>query len=202
MDFCHPYGKRDIWKITINNPMSKLLNDLSKQMTQAGVAAGSRKATQWLQAEIPKLGQVNRARLVRDPMASSNALIGTLNLFYYDAKLKAQLPYWDRFPVTLVLDFYHDGFLGLNFHYLPVRTRLALLDKLMDFQTNKNLDEQTRLAVTYGMLKGVARYKAFKPCIKRYLSDHIESRIIPIPAQQWEMVVMLPVESWQGGRPY
>lgn len=182
--------------------MSKLLNDLSKKMTQAGIQAGTHQATQWLRKEIPKLGGVNRARLVRDPMGSANALLGSVNLFFYDAKLKQQLPYWDRFPVALVLDLYNDGFLGLNFHYLPIRARLMLLDKLMDLKTNTQMDESTRLAASYNVLKGVARYKAFEPCIKRYLSDHIVSQVVPVPAQQWEMVIMLPVEQWQKGRPY
>lgn len=182
--------------------MSKLIDDLSKKMTQAGIQAGTHQANQWLRKEIPKLGGVNRVRLIRDPLAGASAMLGTLNLFYYDAKLKYQLPYWDRFPVALVLDLYDNGFLGINFHYLPIRARIALLDKLMDLKTNTKLDETTRLKVSYSVLKGVAKYKAFEPCIKRYLSDHIDSQIVPISADKWHIVTMLPVEHWQKGRPY
>lgn len=182
--------------------MGKLLNDLSSKMTQAGIQAGTHKANQWLRTEIPKLGGINRARLMRDKNASPVAMLGTINLFYYDAKLKKELPYWDRFPVSLVIDMTADGFLGLNLHYLPIRERILLLDKLMDLKTTPNIDETTRLAASYSVLKGVGRYRAFKPCIKRYLADHIESNIIPVPAHQWAMVCMLPVEQWQNGRPY
>lgn len=178
-------------------PMGKLLDDLSKKMTQAGVQAGTFQADQWLRKEIPKLGQVRRASLIRDPRAGAAAILGSVNLFYYDAKLKQELPYWDRFPVVLVLDMYADGFLGLNFHYLPIRTRIVLLDRLLDLKSNSKLDENTRLNASYGVLKGVARYKAFEPCIKRYLTDHIESPIVPISADQWHMVCMLPVEQFQ-----
>lgn len=182
--------------------MGKLLNDLSSRMTHIGLIAGTHKANQWLMREIPKLGRIPKSQLVKDPAARADAVLGSVNLFYYDAKLKNKLPYWDRFPVTLVLDLYSDGFLGLNFHYIPIRARINLLDKLMDLKTNTKLDANTRLAASYGVLKDVARYKAFEPCIKRYLSNHIQSQVVPIPADQWHMVCMLPVEEWQKGRPY
>lgn len=177
--------------------MGKLLDELSSKMTQVGVRAGTQQANQWLMKEIPKLGNVSRASLVKDPMGSSNSVLGSINMFYYDAKLKDKLPYWDKFPVALVLDMYNDGFLGLNFHYIPIRTRILLLDRLMDLANNTKVDQSTRLVATYDTLKGVARYKAFEPCIKRYLSAHIQSQIVPVPADKWAMVCMLPVENFQ-----
>lgn len=177
--------------------MGKLLDQLSSKMTQVGVRAGTHAANQWLMKEIPKLGNVSRASLLKDPAARADALLGSVNLFYYDAKLKDQLPYWDRFPVAMVIDLYDDGFLGLNFHYLPIRARIVLLDRLMDLKTNNKMNQNTRLKATYHTLKGVARYKAFEPCLKRYLTSHVQSQIVPIPADQWHMVCMLPVESFQ-----
>ena len=41
---------------------------------------------------------------------------GRLYFFLYDPKTKDELPYYDRFPLVLVLEKYDDGFLGLNLH--------------------------------------------------------------------------------------
>ena len=56
---------------------------------------------------------------------------GNLYMFFYDPKTKEDLPYWDKFPMVLVLENYSDGFLGLNLHYLPPKFRVAFLTKLM-----------------------------------------------------------------------
>ena len=46
-------------------------------------------------------------------------------------KLKNKLPYYDRFPLTLPIEQYSDGFLGINLHYLSILMRIRLLDRLM-----------------------------------------------------------------------
>lgn len=177
--------------------MGKLLDKLSKKLTATGYAQGSYSASQWLRKEIPKLGNVSRGALIKDPRGTTNPSLGNMFFFFYDAKLKKELPYWDRFPVVLVIDLYDDGFLGLNFHYLPVRVRVALLDALLETANNDKMDQTTRMTATYSMLKGVARYEAFAPCIKRYLASHVQSQMLPIPANQWEMACMLPVEKFE-----
>jgi hypothetical protein len=35
-----------------------------------------------------------------------------------------------------------------------------------------------------------------KPCIKRYLFSHVQSRFLEITADEWDIAVMLPVESF------
>lgn len=169
---------------------------MSKQMNAVGIHAGTTKATNWLRTEIPKLGLPKRAALMKDAYGNSPRF-GTLNLFFYDPKLKQKLPYYDAFPLALYLEGAAGGFLGLNMHYLPINMRVMLLDKLMDFSTDKTLTENSRLAASYSVLKGVARYRAFKPCIKHYLDKHIQSNVLAVPATQWEMVCMLPVENFQ-----
>ena len=46
---------------------------------------------------------------------------GRLYLYMYDAKHKATLPYWDKYPLVFPYAETEDrkGFYGLNMHYLP-----------------------------------------------------------------------------------
>ena len=87
--------------------------------------------------------------MIRDGKQASNPFFGRLNMFIYDPKLKKTLPYYDTFPLVLPLEDYNDGFLGLNFHYLPIPLRMKLLDRVVDFSNNTKFDKSTRLNVSY-----------------------------------------------------
>ena len=122
---------------------------------------------------------------------------GQLYLYRYDAKHKATLPYWDMFPLVFPYEKTKDGFIGLNFHYLPYQIRIKLLDKMMIFATNRNMDESTKLKYSWQMISGISKYKFAEPCIKRYLSSHIQSQCREITAKDWATAMMLPVEGIQ-----
>ena len=117
--------------------------------------------------------------------------------FYsYDPKLKQILPYYDRFPLIIPIEKYDDGFLGLNLHYLSTKQRLILLDKLYATLNNKKYDDTTKLKINYNILSHARRYKEFEPCVKRYLYSHLRSRIMEIPADDWEIGLFLPTEQF------
>ena len=61
-------------------------------------------------------------------------LEGRMYLFFYDAKTKDKLPYWDRFPLIFILEITQDGFTGLNLHYLPPRLRVRFLYELYKYE--------------------------------------------------------------------
>lgn len=128
----------------------------------------------------------------------SRILPGKLYLYHYDAKHKDTLPYWDRYPLVFPYEATKDGFIGLNFHYLPYQMRIKLLDKMMMFANNKNMDENTRLKYSWNMISGVSKYKFAEPCIKRYLLSHVQSQFREIHAQDWATAMMLPVEGFVG----
>jgi hypothetical protein len=54
------------------------------------------------------------------------------------------------------------------------------MDKLMNFAIMNKDDEPMRLRVTYDILNATNRYKEFRPCIKRYLTSHIVSKIMTV----------------------
>ena len=61
--------------------------------------------------------------------------------------------------------------------------RAQLLLALMDLASDTNLDDKTFLQAKYSLLKSIPKYKAFKPTIKRYLTDHIRGNISVVKIQ-------------------
>ena len=78
---------------------------------------------QWYRNRIKELGTPSQTQLIRDGKITGRVNFGALNMFIYDPKLKNKLPYYDTFPLVLPIERYRDGFLGINFHYLPYALR-------------------------------------------------------------------------------
>ena len=133
-------------------------------------AKGRPRSTDWFRDKIAEFGKPGALDLIRDGKRSRTPFYGRLNMFFYDPKLKAKLPYYDRFPLVLPLERYSDGFLGINFHYLPIPLRIRLLDRLVDFSSNTKFDESTKLNVNY---TGVKDIRLVKPTIHRYISGRV-----------------------------
>ena len=68
------------------------------------------------------------------------------------------------------------------------------MDSLNKYASNEKYDKTTRLELTYSLLKGYGRAK---PCVKRYLGDHVASSTVRIDADEWEIAIFLPVERFQ-----
>ena len=118
-------------------------------------AKGRPKSTDWYRDKIREFGTPKALDLIRDGKQATRPFFGRLNMFFYDPKLKKTLPYYDRVPLVLPLENYNDGFLGINFHYLPIPLRIKLLDRVVDFSNNTKFDESTRLNVSYNNLKSI-----------------------------------------------
>ena len=106
------------------------------------------------------------------------------------------MPYYDTFPLVLPLENYNDGFLGINFHYLPIPLRVRLLDRVVDFSNNTKFDESTRLNVSYQNLKSI---RLIRPTIKRYLAGKVKSRFRRIDADEFIVATLLPVARFKKG---
>lgn len=176
--------------------MASLFDKVSKQLTAAGIKPRSSEARAWLSANIGKLKiPTNRSNLLNDASRiSARAFIGKMYLYHYDAKFQDTLPVWDKFPLVIPMELYQDGFLGLNLHYLDPYSRLALLDRLLDFANNDKYDDTTKLQLSYSLLSKSRRYKMIEPCIKRYLFQHIVSPLVYIEPDNWETAIFLPFE--------
>ena len=153
-------------------------------------AKGRPKSTAGYQDKIKEFGKPGAMDLIRDGKRNNNPFFGRLNMFFYDPKLKAKLPYYDTFPLVLPLERYTDGFLGINLHYLPMTLRIQLLDRLVDFSNNTKFDESTKLDVDYSDLKKV---KLVKPTLKRYLQGRVKTQFRRIDADEFTVAALLPV---------
>jgi hypothetical protein len=162
----------------------------------------------WFRNQIRKLSGVKidshfsrgselRKELMTDERRAKKSFTqGMMYLFVYDPKFKKTLPYYDRFPLVFPIQFYNDGFLGINLHYLDYRSRLLLFRELETLNTRKHGDVRGKIIVAYKMLSRLSRFKSFKPCLHRYLTKHIMSQPVLIEEPDWETALFLPVENF------
>lgn len=162
----------------------------------------AKKSRSWFEQEVTKLTKQRvtpKKILASDPSELKTRIIpGNLYLYMYEPKLKEELPYYDRFPLVLPYDSTQAGFIGLNLHYLPYHLRVQLMDRLMQFATNKKMNETTRIKYSWGLVSAASRFAAAKPCIKQYLTAHVRSPLRKIHPEDWTTALMLPVEQFVG----
>ena len=168
----------------------------TRRDTSGIIRPGTDEARDWYRDLALSVRSVRVENIVRKNPEYTRLTIkpGFLYLFNYDPKTKEDLPYYDRYPLVFPFQKTEDGFLGMNLHYIPPILRARLMDNLYGLVNNQKFDETTRLRATYNMLNSAARYKYFKPCIKRYLNDHIRSRLLLIPSNEWDIALFLPLE--------
>tara|TARA_R110002050_G_scaffold132551_1_gene254653 strand:+ start:205 stop:792 length:588 start_codon:yes stop_codon:yes gene_type:complete len=175
------------------------IDRVEAQAFRAGVEKNSDKSLKWFKNQLTGMKNINRRDLLKDEAfkARSRALPGRMFMYFYDPKNKKTLPYYDRFPLIFMVEKAEGGFYGLNLHYLPPKYRAILFDKLMQYTSNKKYDITTRLRLSYQVLKQASKLAFFKPCFKHYLTDHIRSKVIEVPADNWETVLFMPTENFK-----
>jgi hypothetical protein len=181
--------------------MTSILSSITSERKTQGLKMSSRESYAWLLKRIaelkspPALARGISAEKYRN---MNKFIIGNLYYFYYDPKGKDDLDYYDKFPLVLTLEKYTDGFLGLNLHYLPLQYRVAFLGKLMPYAVHGDEDGIKRLRISYDILSASKRFKAFRPCIKRYLNSHIMSKVLAVQPDEWDVATYLPVQQFKG----
>lgn len=183
--------------------MTSKLTQLAQQKSARELQTMSQKSFKWLATKIASLKKpdtIPGTIAKEDFRKVSRFILGRLYFFYYDPKFKDELPYYDRFPLVLILERYPDGFLGLNLHYLPLRWRLIFMDKLMQFAVMNEENDPKKLKVTYDLLNMTKRFKEFRPCIKRYLTIHIKSKILMVEPKEWDVALFLPIQQFKKAR--
>jgi len=176
-----------------------LFDTLQAQAFRAGVSPRTKESQRWFQRNVKKLGDINNRSLLKDEalVTTTKPRIGDMMMYFYDPKYKAELPYYDRFPLTIMVEPAPGGFYGLNLHYLSPGVRARFLDELMKLAP-KNMTDTTRLQrMGYKTLKGVKKYREFEPCFKHYLMDHVKSKIVRVPMTEWEIAIFLPTEEFR-----
>lgn len=180
-------------KTTLQNVFDKNRYDL---------ATAAKKSRTWFdqQALLLSKQQITPNKVLKaDPdLLKTNVMPGKLYMYFYDPKLKHELPYYDRFPLVFPFRKVQGGFLGLNMHYLPYQLRIQLLDRLMQFKSNDKMNEATKLKYSWSTIDGISKFKAAQPCVKHYLMDHVRSPFKQVNSYDWATAMLLPVERFTG----
>lgn len=177
--------------------MSTIFNELITKGVQANqIPARTKQARDWYRnnAQRASTTPTKLLRTAESNISTGGLRPGRMYMFLYDPKTKQELPYYDRFPVIFPIEKTSDGFLGLNFHYLPYNLRAAFMDALYDVATDTRYDDNTRLRISYERVKRMASMRFYKPTIKKYLNSHVKSRLIAVHATEWDIALFLPVE--------
>ena len=88
---------------------------------------GLLESEEWFADKVKELaGAVpSRTKILKDDalVKQSKIRVGDMIMYFYDPKTKETLPYYDKFPLTIIVGPAPGGFYGLNLHYVnPVAT--------------------------------------------------------------------------------
>ena len=195
--------------------MESLLQRVQRE-TPAEIQSRSLQAMYWLRQRVQNL-KINAESFYKSEYGkgelskAKRQLEGRMYLFFYEPLGKKTLPYYDRFPLVLVIERLADGFIGLNLHYLPPLIRIRFLYELFKFEMiddDQGMTEEdsygqlqedlrTKIRIKYDFMKDASKLRPFKPCIKRYKYSQIEGRALLISPDHWEAMSMLPLAQWK-----
>jgi hypothetical protein len=186
MEISYHDGKRI--RHTMKKQLFTALLKLNKKEEQ------EERSREWFREKAKDVSSVDSARIIRSGAENSETRIrnGHLYFYRYDAKTKDELPYFDRYPIVFPFRRKTGGFLGLNLHYLPHELRAVLMDELYEFVVGE--EDTQKLNIIYRILKNAFSMKLYKPCVKHYLGDYIDSRIIRVYPEEWDVALFLPLQ--------
>lgn len=182
--------------------MTNIFHSLEMEAFRAGITPRTKESMEWFRRKAQSMRRVNRNALMKeDPVQLRNrGIAGNMYMFFYDPKTKDTLPYYDRFPLVVVVGPAEGGFYGLNLHYLPPLLRARMLDGLMEITNNRVYDDSTRFQVRYNTLKRISSLKYYKPCFKHYLNSQVRSRFAYVEPPEWEIATFLPSADFSKGK--
>ena len=149
-------------------------------------AAGDRDLSiNWYKKKVADLSnRISAARLMRSGNLKQSPEFNKLYFFRYDPKLKAILPYYDTFPLVMPIQSAPGGFLGINFHYLPIPLRMRLLETL----------DKRGFRGDYRKLKNI---REVKPTLKHYLRKQFVSGFLELEEDDYAPSIFMPVAQFR-----
>jgi hypothetical protein len=180
--------------------MAGIFDTLEIEAFRAGITPRTKESIKWFQGKAKAMGRAKkRSELLQErPLKLRNTHgIGNMYMYFYQPKHRETLPYYDSFPLTIVIGPAKGGFMGLNLHYLQMTLRAKFLDSLLKITNNEKFNATTKFDLSYELLQGSAKLKYFKPCLKHYLKNQVRSRYALVPAPEWEIAAFLPTADFQ-----
>lgn len=114
---------------------------------------------------------------------------GAMIVFAYDAKHKETLPIWDAVPLMIPFSANDELVYGINLHYMKPSIKRKFLENLLRRSSSSfNISG----ADLYSFAKTIC-----PEAIHSYLPDHVISRPIVVPEEDYKYVADLDLASWQ-----
>jgi len=167
----------------------------SKSIKSGFLPERTKDAIDWMRKRV-RNAFVSRNKVLQEKTTVSKFEIGKLYFFSYDATTKEKLPYWDMYPIVYPFGMKDGDMMGINLHYLPLNLRAKLQDALYMIVTDFRFDNETKLKISYNILKNSSELKPFKPCVHRYKMKGIKSSIIEIHPSTWTQALFLPLHKF------
>ena len=181
--------------------MADLLDKLTDTIRSGSIGKATKRSARWFQDKIKGLKGGLRNRFsstnpdkfyresdnkIQPAVMAKRASLGDLFCYHYDPKHKMTLPYYDMFPMIMLIGVESDTFLGLNFHYLAPKLRAILLDRV-----NKKVGGG---AINW---KKISKIPLVEPAVHRYRFDQITRKVIEIEKEEEEIAIFLPLERFR-----
>ena len=178
--------------------MSNIFQKLELAAFRNQITPRTKESREWFMKKAKVIKGINREALMKEEPLDRGArrIIGSMQMFFYDPKYKETLPYYDRFPLAIIVKPAKGGFLGMNLHYLPPILRAKFLDALMDNVTSKKSPD-AKFKLTTRLLASASDLEYYKPCIKHYLNEHVRSNFAEVKAPEWEIATFLPTAMFE-----
>lgn len=162
--------------------MSNLFQQLEIEAFRAGITPRTKQSIEWFRKKAADLGRVSRTNIMQQDEISlrnrpKTTPYGNMYMYFYDPKYKDTLPYYDAFPLVIMMGPAEGGFYGMNLHYLPPILRAKALDALLG--------------------EGSVPMKYIRPTIHRYLTKHVRSRFALVDKPEWEIATFLPTQDFR-----
>lgn len=186
--------------MTTKNTKPSQLTKLAEARAKIDKPYLSRSSVEWFQQKVKALtdNRRNANSITKETnRIKSRSVLGGLYFFYYSPKYAETLPYYDIFPLVLILKKYPDSFLGLNLHYLPPLYRAAFLNKLKSVTMRDEDNDPVRMRITYALLEQAKNLREFRPCLKQYLLSHMKTKPLKVEPNEWESAIFLPTQQFK-----
>ena len=178
-----------------------LLDKVTDAIRSGTVGKKVKRSARWFQDKIKgmkgdlrnKFSSTNAEKFYREAedkitpnVFKKRVSLGEIFCYHYNPKYRDTLPYYDRFPMIMLIGADKDTFTGLNFHYLPPKFRALLLDRV-------------NAKIGKGIInwKKIAKIPQVAPTVKKYRFDHIMKRVVPIEESEQEIAIFLPLERFK-----
>lgn len=164
------------------------LNAFFESSANADLNIKITKSMGWLQSTLAKALSAKKA--------GSGVKIGKMYTFAYEPIGSERLPYWDRFPLVIIIEIRKDTVVGINVHYIPMKDRVKIFKILLGNASTTGLSQKSKIN---DALNGIKKIKNHEYMIKQYHHHGLRSNIFEIPGNEWGQAVTLPYANWKSG---